>query len=253
MLLSIGAVATFLMFPPSLFLWRSLPKLQFVQFPWRWLGPLDCLLAFFLAAAVGKAKRQWVCWGLAVVTLGSLGTALVKDGWWDSEDIPVLAKAIQAGIGYEGTDEYQPLGCDRYELPGSDADGERIAKSPTPHIEQFDSSSSDTAPVAQVNFRIQRWTANRRSFSAQASAPATLGLRLLDYPGWQVQVDGTSGRAMVAPDTAQMLTAVPAGVHDVNVEFRNTWDRTAGALISLTFTIALVIFLLINRVSLRKL
>jgi len=177
----------------------------------------------------------------------------VKDGWWDSEDIPVLAKAIQAGIGYEGTDEYQPLGCDRYELPGSDADGERIAKSPTPHIEQFDSSSSDTAPVAQVNFRIQRWTANRRSFSAQASAPATLGLRLLDYPGWQVQVDGTSGRAMVAPDTAQMLTAVPAGVHDVNVEFRNTWDRTAGALISLTFTIALVIFLLINRVSLRKL
>jgi 6-pyruvoyl-tetrahydropterin synthase related domain len=252
-LLALGAVATFLMFPPSLFLWRSLPKLEFVQFPWRWLGPLDCVLAFFLAAAVGKAKRQWVCWVLAVVTLGSLGTVLVKDGWWDSEDIPVLAKAIQAGIGYEGTDEYQPLGCDRYELPGSDADGERIAKSPTPPIQQLDSSSTDTAPVAQMNFRIQRWTANRRSFSAQASAPATLGLRLLDYPGWQVQVDGTSDRAMVAPDTAQMFIAVPAGVHDINVEFRGTWDRTAGALISLIVAIALLVFALVTRIPLRKL
>ena len=252
MLLALGAVATFLMFPPSLFLWRSLPKLEFVQFPWRWLGPLDCVLAFFLAAAIGKAKRQWVCWLVIVAALGSLGTALVKDGWWDSEDIPVLAKAIQSGVGYEGADEYQPLGCDRYELPGSDTDGERIAKSPTPPIQEFGSSSTDTASAVQVNFRVQRWTANRRSFSAKASAPATLGLRLLDYPGWQVQVDGENGRAAAAPDTAQMLVALPAGVHEVNVEFRSTWDRTAGASISLIFAIALLVILLANRISLRK-
>ena len=253
MLLALGIAATFLMFPPSLFLWRSLPKLEFVQFPWRWLGPLDCVLAFFLAAAVGRAKRQWVCWVLAVVILASLGTALVRDGWWDSEDIPVLSKAIRSGVGYEGTDEYQPLGCDRYELPGSDVDGERIAKSPTPRIQQFDSSSADAASAAQVNFRVQRWIANRRGFSAQSSASATLGLRLLDYPGWQVQVDGTSGRAMAARDTAQMLITIPAGVHDVNVEFHSTWDRTAGTLLSLIFAIAILVFLLANRISLRKL
>jgi hypothetical protein len=249
MLLALGAAATLLMFPPSLFLWRSLPKLEFVQFPWRWLGPLDCVLAFFLAPAVGRAKRQWICWVLAVVTLGSLGTALVRDGWWDSEDIPVLAKAIRAGVGYEGTDEYQPLGCDRYELPGSDADGERIAKSPAPPIQQFDSSSADVAPAAHVNFHIQRWTAIHRSFSAQASAPATLGLRLLNYPGWQVQIDGTSGRAMAAPETAQMLVALPGGIHEVHVEFRSTWDRTAGVLISVMFAIALLVFVLVNRMS----
>jgi hypothetical protein len=173
----------------------------------------------------------------------------VRDGWWDSEDIPVLAKAIRAGVGYEGTDEYQPLGCDRYELSGSDADGERIAPSPPPPIQQLDSSSSETAPAAQVKFRIQRWTAIQRSFSAQASAPATLGLRLVNYPGWQVQIDGTSGRALAAPETAQMLVALPGGVHEVNVKFRSTWDRTAGVLISVIFAIALLVFVLVHRMS----
>jgi hypothetical protein len=58
---------------------------------------------------------------------------------------------------------------------------------------------------------------------------------------------------MAAPDTAQMFITVPAGVHDVNVEFRSTWDRTVGALISLIFAIAILVFLLANRISLRKL
>jgi predicted RNA-binding Zn ribbon-like protein len=251
MLLALGAAAIFSMFPASLILWRWLPKLEFVQFPWRWLGPLDCVFAFFLAAAVGRAKRQWVCWLVVVLVWGSLSTVLVKDAWWDSEDIPVLTKAIQAGVGYEGTDEYQPLGCDRYQLPDSDADGERIAKSPTPPIQQFDSSvdlsSGDRAFADQVTLHIQRWTATRRRFSAQTSARTTLALRLLNYPGWQIQMDGKSHHAEAAPDTEQMLIALPAGSHQVDLQFRSTWDRTAGALISLIFAIALLAFVLVTR------
>jgi 6-pyruvoyl-tetrahydropterin synthase related domain len=247
MLLALGAAAMFLTFPASLLLWRVLPKLEFVQFPWRWLGPLDCVLAFFVAAAMVGAKRQWICWGLIIIVLGSLGTLLVKDAWWDSEDVPVLTKAIRAGVGYEGTDEYQPLGCDRYELPGSDASGELIAPSPAPLVRQFDASSGGEAPAVQATFHIERWIANRRQFSAQASAPATLGLRLLNYPGWQVHLDGNSDLAAADPETAQMLITLPAGVHDVNVEFRSTGDRTAGALISLLFAIALIAYVLVNR------
>ncbi len=247
MLLALGGAAIFLMFPASLFLWRLLPKLEFVQFPWRWLGPLDCVLAFFIAAAVARAKRQWICWTLIIITLGALGTVMVNDAWWDSEDVPVLAKAIQSGVGYEGTDEYQPFGCDRYELPGSDTSGELIAQSPAPLIRQFGSSSPDDTPEVQANFHVQRWIANQRIFSAQASAPVTVGLRLLWYPGWQVRVDGKSYRAAAAPQTAQMLIAVSAGVHQVNVEFRSTWDRTAGDLISLGFAVLLLVFVQVDR------
>ena len=244
MLLALGAAAVLLMFPPSMFLWRVLPKLEFVQFPWRWLGVLGVVFAFFLAAAIGRAKRPWIGGFAIAITLAMLATILVCDGWWDSEDIPVLTKAIQSGRGYEGTDEYQPLGCDRYELPGSDPEGEIIGK-PAPRIQEFVVETRRSSPAAEGAVHIERWTANEKRLSTQAAAPVTLALRLLNYPGWRVQVDGLSVRPGAAPETAQMLLALPLGSHQVELRFTNTWDRTAGAIISVVFAILLLAYLLL--------
>ena len=248
-LLALGGLATFLMFPASLLFWRLLPKLEFLQFPWRWLGPLDFVFAFFVAAAPGSAKRQWICWTAVIVVVVSLGALIAKDAWWDSADAPFLANAIHTGFGYEGTDEYQPLGSSRYELPGTNANGEWIAPSPTPPVRQYDSSGPDAISTISATFHPQRWTATRRAFSAQASAPATLALRLLAYPGWEVQVDGKIATIATVPDTGEMLLALPAGSHEVNINFRATWDRIAGALISMIFAIALLVFVLQARFS----
>ncbi len=246
MLLALGAIATLLMFPPSLILWRVLPKLEFVQFPWRWLGVLDFVFAFFVAAAIGRAKRPWIG-GLAIaLTLTTLASALVYDGWWDSEDIPVLIKAIQTGRGYEGTDEYQPLGCDRYELPGSDPEGEIIGK-PAPRIQEFDGQTRGFKPAPDGTLRIERWTANDKRITTQSTTPVTLALRLLNYPGWHVQVDGISAHPGAAPETAQMLVAIPTGAHQVEMQFSNTWDRIAGVIISAIFAILLATYIVFTR------
>ena len=241
MLLALGSATVLLMFPPSVFLWRTLPKLEFVQFPWRWLGVLDFVFAFFLAAAIGRAKRPWLG-GLAIaIVLTTLASALVYDGWWDSEDIPVLTKSIQTGRGYEGTDEYQPLGSDRYELPGSDPQGEIIGK-PAPRIQDFDVETSAFKPAPDGTVRVERWTANEKRLTTASATPVTLALRLLDYPGWRAQVDGKSVQPGAAPETAQMLVALPAGAHEVEVEFTSTWDRITGAIISAIFAILLVAY-----------
>lgn len=246
MLLALGAAATLLMFPPSLFLWRVLPKLAFVQFPWRWLGVLDFVFAFFLAAAIGRAKRPWIG-GIAIaLALTMLASALVYDGWWDSEDIPFLTKSIQSGRGYEGTDEYQPLGCDRYELPGSNPEGEIIGK-PAPRIQEFAQTEGVFRPAPENAVRIERWTANEKRLSTQDGAPITLALRLLNYPGWRVRVDGQTVSPGEAPETAQMLVALPAGEHRVELQFTNTWDRVAGAIISAILGILLAAYIFVTR------
>jgi len=245
-LLALGASATLLMFPPSLFLWRWLPKLEFVQFPWRCLGVLDFVFAFFFAAAIGRAKRPWVGCLAITIALTTLAIALVNDGWWDSEDIPVLTRSIKAGRGYEGTDEYQPLGCDRYELPGTDPLGEMIAK-PASRIQQFDRDAGAFKPAPDNIVHIERWTANEKRFATQEAGPTTLALRLLNYPGWIVQVDGKNILPSAAPETAQMLVALPTGAHQVEVQFTSTWDRIAGVIISAILAILLAAYLFLTR------
>jgi hypothetical protein len=175
-----------------------------------------------------------------------LATALVNDGWWDSEDIPVLTKGIQSGRGYEGTDEYQPLGCDRYQLPGSDAEGEIIGK-PAPRIEEYVEPTGVFMAVSDATLHFERWTANEKRFATQNTAPVTLALRLLNYPGWKVQVDGDSISPGAAPETAQMLVALPTGAHQVEVRFTSMWDRIAGGIISAIFVILLFAYIFFMR------
>jgi hypothetical protein len=60
-------------------------------------------------------------------------------------------------------------------------------------------------------------------------------------------VDGKSVQPGAAPETAQMLVALPAGAHEVEVEFTSTWDRVAGAIISAIFAILLVAYIFFMR------
>ena len=134
-LLAIGALSVCLMFPVSWPLWKLLPKLAFVQFPWRWLGPFGLVFAFFVAAAPTKRLTQAALWGSMAVMIVGLGVAIVNDCWWDSEDIPVIAGGIHSSNGYEGTDEYQPVGSDRYSLPGADVPYGDPPGPPTPQLQ----------------------------------------------------------------------------------------------------------------------
>ena len=256
MLLVLAAASAFLMFPASLFLWQHLPKLQFVQFPWRWLVPLDVAFAFFVAAILQTPRKRWLGWTVILLCTGALGTVLVKDAWWDSEDIPMLIAAIHSQRGYEGTDEYQPLGCDRYQLPGqlpASADNndssnfEQSSTSPTPKIAIVDPDSEAQTVVKDENVHIVRWTAEEKAFTASTNQPAAFALKLINYPAWEVRGDGNHVQAISLPDTAQLSLPLPAGEHAVHVRYRRTPDRTAGSGVSIFSALVLLGFSVYSR------
>ena len=239
-LLTLASASSFLMFTPSILFWDHLPKLQFVQFPWRWLVPLDVALAFFVAATLQNSRKLLIGWLAIVIATGAIGTTFVRDAWWDSEDIPVLADGISSGHGYEGTDEYQPLGCDRYQLPGQpfasadDSDTtDQAGIVETPELQKIAPESAALVPLAGEYFRIERWTAETKSFTSRIGEPGEVALRLINYPAWEIEVDKVGVRGDSLPGTAQLSVAVPAGAHLVHIHFRRTWDRSAGATISL--------------------
>ncbi len=244
-LLVLGAASVLLMFRPSDFVWRHLPKLQFLQFPWRWLDVLAVVFACSLATAMNCMRRRaaWVLGIFLLAITGAAATAMIEDAWWDSAGAPVLSQAIGSHRGYEGTDEYMPTGCDRSELPGDPDDETRlpyVSSTPAPPIEKFDAASGSLIPAKAVRLHIEQWSAEHKAFRADTEAPVTLALRLLAYPAWEVRVDGRKARFEAHPVTAQLLLPLGPGAHRVDVRFRRTWDRTAGGFISALTAVALL-------------
>jgi hypothetical protein len=197
-------------------------------------------------------------WLAIFIATGSIGTTFVRDAWWDSEDIPVLADGIRSGHGYEGTDEYQPLGCDRYQLPGQPSESAESSDTPSPslndslekqapRIAKVDQESGALTPVNSKDVRIDRWTAEKKPFISTVSLPVELAPKLINYPAWEIEVDKTRVRGDSLPETAQLSIRVPAGQHSVDVHFRRTWDRTAGASISIFSCFSLLGFAVFMR------
>lgn len=246
-LLGLGIACAFLMLPLSGALWRHLPELAFLQFPWRWLGPLAVTFAFLTAVAIAGLERtrdRRIATALLLAAIGTSGALIGASTWWNSEDAPLIAGEIRDGHGYEGVDEYQPLGDDRYDLQNATPDAEQLPDVPaTPPIEIFDSASEKpVAMPATMQVRMEQWTSERERFSVSTPEPVTLALRLLSYPAWQAQVDGAAAQTNAAPETAQMLLPLPAGNHHVEIRFTRTADRTAGGAISIFSAIALLGF-----------
>ena len=208
-----AAACALLMLPITSPLWTILPKLRFVQFPWRWLLCLG--VPFTLLTAMGF--RRWTA--RVAIYLAMLGVlAFVwqhfQAPWWDNfADLREMQDNMATGAGYEGTDEYVPVGGDAYNV---DKAARRVTVDGPAH----------------AAIRVSQWNAEQRLFTADMSAPDNLALRLFNYPAWRVEVNGRLVGAGTREDTGQMLVPVEEGANRVQITFIRTWDRRAGMWIS---------------------
>jgi len=230
LLLLLAALATFLMLRISTVFWTVLPKLRFVQFPWRWMSLLAVAYAVFLGFVMGRRRWGWLCSVLMAALISSAAVGLIRAGWWDTEDIPVLREAIANGQGFDGTDEYDPAGDDHTNLP---------TKSPEVQVMDTDTLQG---PNKKPAVRVERWSPEEKVVSVSAPQPFFLGLRLLNYPAWRVELNGAVVTPRGGEDYNQMILAVPAGESHLTVRFTRTWDRWAGGTVSLGCVV--ILFLL---------
>jgi len=218
MLLGWAVVAMLLNFSFTFVLWEHLPELRYLQLPWRWLLCLN--VAFALLVTMGS--RRWIVRTLiCVAMLGVIGFVWhrVQPPWWETAaDFSEMLEHQRSGAGYEGTDEYVPVGADPYEIK---QDAPRVAL------------EDDSVALGQVQqIHNQRWSAESKVFTAEVSQPGQLALRLFNYPAWHVEVNGQAVAASTREVTGQMLIPVQAGESRVQITFSRTSDRTLGGIIS---------------------
>jgi hypothetical protein len=231
-MLLMAAAATFLMLRPTAIFWNLLPKLKFVQFPWRWMSIVGVVFAFFLAAVAARSRFRWI-WVVCVASVLVCGaTFFVHSTWWDTDDVTTLQAGVVAGTGFDGVDEYDPKGDDHYNLP---------AKTPQAQALPADPDAGGTAPAGATIY-VERWTAAEKRLRVTSAAPVRVALRVLNYPAWRVEVNGARVTPENNGDTAQMVVALPSGASEVTVVFGRTWDRMVGGvltIVSILFAAAL--------------
>ena len=216
-----GAAASLMMLPVTTIFWQYLPKLRFVQLPWRWLLCLNVAFALLVTVAFRRwlARAMICCAMLAVLWIV---WHKVQQPWWDTAaDIQEMHDFIEDGEGYEGTDEYVPVGVDPYEL-----------KKDAPRVTAVSGNP--------VLVRIDQWGAESKAFSAQVSRAETLRLRLLNYPAWSVEVNGRPVATRSQPVTGELLFPISPGINRVDVRFLQTRDRLIGGCVSIATLIIFV-------------
>jgi hypothetical protein len=209
-----GGLAALAMLSITNLLWQHLPKLRFVQLPWRFLLCLNAVLAILLTMATRR-------WSLRVPAIVALLAVLVIAGyriqppWWDTAaDVEEMSDGLTEGAGYEGTDEYVPTGADPYEL-----------KKDQPQIVDSSGHPLRTESV--------QWGPAEKHFVVHSNTPELLTLRLFNYPAWEAMVNGKRVETQTTDVTGQMEIPVAAGRNDVRIHFGRTRDRTIGGLVSL--------------------
>ena len=217
-----GTASAVVMFSITNLFWQHLPKFRFVQLPFRWLLCMNAALAVLLAMATKHWISRLLTFTALVATLMIAGR-LTQPPWWDTAaDIREMGDFMATGAGYEGTDEYVPIGADASELN-----------------KNLPLTSGDSG--SPVQSRIISWEPQKKHFAVYAKAPQNIIVRLFNYPAWETVVNGQETTTGKTETTGLMVIPVGAGQNDIYLYFKRTTDRMIGDVVSLISLASLLV------------
>jgi uncharacterized membrane protein len=255
----IPPVVLFLLLPVSLPVWNLLPKLRFLQFPWRWLTVLEAPMAIFFAAAVWPASsaRRWkraaVVFACAAVFLAAsffAGIRFLQP--CDQEDaVAPMVGVYRTGAGFEGYDEFEPPDSDS-SLVATGLPDACLVSDPAVQLGVVDvqganpdwwveQGSCDRALTGQF------WPPETKRLRAVLPHAGFLILRLRAYPAWRIMLNGRQLENL--PQRADGLMAVPVqqGPVDLAITWTTTPDLLAGRWLSVLFVLLLTLLSSLER------
>jgi hypothetical protein len=223
--------------------WHALPKLEFLQFPWRWMLVLAMILSALAALALREAvptRRTIAMRALAMLLLASSMSALASTMFWqacDEEDNVQAQIATFRSQGFEGTDEYTLQGVDlgaQAGIASQNGSPGPITVMNTPDAGEPGRSAAD-AGEKQIPARIviERWQTEHRTVLITSPEAGFAVLQLMDYPAWRVTRNGVDAAGVTRRRDGLMAVPIDAGTNRIDVRWKITSDQWAGILLSI--------------------
>lgn len=222
---SVSAITFLMMLPISQPIWKVLPALQRIQFPWRFNTVLLISVTALVAIAIHAATPLLEKRKKAIFTLGLILTiGLVLS---NAAAMKLRLKPLQTServqeikINQEGAAEYRPrwVPSEQWKLAA---------------IAQLAQQFPQNAKLeGKGTIRIDRWRPRDIAFQVNVPAETWVTLKQFYYPTWYAR--GLSRSLPVEPDlkTGLLRVRVPTGDQYVEVELAAGFAETLGALVS---------------------
>ena len=227
--------------PLSLPLWNLLPKLRYLQFPWRLFLLLEAPMALLLMAAVWSFGRR-----LRVALVGLLLAGCGASLWvashdyyqrcWPEDTVAGVLAVMHTGEGFEGFEEYAPPGADNSMIATGLPAG-CLTDDPTVVLGQIDTEGANPDWwVEQKSCRVVAgWTRNEpelRGMELADGAGSVMILRLRRYPAWQIEVNGQPAQWAAEREDGLVALRLPHGPVKITARWHQTPDLWAGRALS---------------------
>jgi hypothetical protein len=197
-----AVIFCWMILPAAQPVWDRVQLLQYIAFPWRWLGPIAVCVAM-LAGAMGpmiatleKHRTAAIAAAMAALIVPNLSHLHPREfvdvdpSFWTPHEI------ASRGLEPSSLGEYRP----------------RWAMVPPPAQPRPAEIVSGYATIQQTSGGPTSW-----SGVITAATPSTPQMPLAYFPEWQVRLDDAPVRAWPSDHTGLIQFEVPAGAHRVSV------------------------------------
>lgn len=211
--------SAFLTHSRSIFFWLNVPMIEFVQFPWRFLG----LAIFFLSFVSGALGNIWRILSIPLVALIIFVTILFNVKYF----IPVI-------YSFEVTDQ-EKLSGEAFKLQQKAAILDYLPKTArkAPESEAFNEPMFLEGSGEIDNFQV---STNRFSFDAQIDEKSELEVPVMYFPGWVLIIDNKIVKPDIHGDYGLISMTLERGNYLIRGRFINTPIRAfANTLTVITF------------------
>ena len=219
-------------------LWRYLPILPIVQFPWRFLS----IQALFGALLIGEIAEQlpkpWWVAAAGTLLLVVAGVGALRPDYLPIDDADItterlsLFESFTTIIGTTIRGEYLPAAVE----PRPYASPAAMRQDTDPAPVALSGSLAHTERL-RGNARSQTWNLEIETESAQVA------FHTLYMPGWQASIDGTRAQITPVPSSGRIALQVPRGAHTVDLRLGKTPVQWIGDTMSLAAGIGILVLL----------
>lgn len=220
----LGSLALFLTHGKSNFIWRHVPGLPYVQFPWRFLSMSTLFLSLSAGAFVTIFTRKIIYPVLLVALLIINAPNFRPDIWKPFTDSQYFSGVSWTNLKAVVLADFWPAQAPT--MPSSYAPDQPVLDSGSAIILRAQKSGQ----LASYTFQV-------------TSDTAKISLPIVDFPGWQIFDSGHSVPFKSFGNLGLLTLDLNRGIHSLNLKFVDTWPRMIGDVISLVTLIGLLIVL----------